>query len=162
MDSSSSSCSSGLSFQSSREPTPEYDPIAAYEALAPLWWDEQDWDFAVEPEDDESLTDGEDNLQFLVDGELEEESDDDGFSWDGYTSSDEEDETEDDTSSDEYPPVKRFRGGSEDDDDDDDEEEEEARAVGFSSSSEDTAGSSADGSEDGDDGDSNGGGGAGP
>ena len=93
MDSSSASCSSGLSSQSSssREPTPEYDPIAAYEALAPLWWDEQDWDFAAEPEDDESLTDGEDNLQFLVDGELEEESDDDGFSWDGFTSSDEED-----------------------------------------------------------------------
>ena len=64
MDSSSSSCSSGLSYQSSssREPTPEYDPIAAYEALAPLWWDEQDWDFAAEPEDDESLTDGEYNL----------------------------------------------------------------------------------------------------
>ena len=161
MDSSSSSASSGLSFQSSssREPTPEYNPIAAYEALAPLWWDEQDWDFAVESEDDESLTDGEDNLQFLVDGELEEESDDDGFSWDGFTSSDEEDETEDDTSSKEYPPVKRFRCGSWDDDD---EEEAEAPAGGFSSSDEDTAGSSADGSEDGDDEGNDGGAGAGP
>ena len=161
---SSSSASSALSFQSSssREPTPEYDPIAAYEALAPLWWDEADWDFAVRSEDDESLTDGEDNLQFLVDGELEEESDDDAFSWGEDISSDEEDETEDDTSSDEYPPVKRFRAGSEDDDDDDEEEEEEAPAYGFSSSDEDIAGSSADGSEDGDDEGSDGGDGAGP
>ena len=73
MDSSSASCSSGLSSQSSssREPTPEYDPIAAYEALAPLWWDEADWDFAVRSEDDESLTDREDNLQFLVDAEAQ-------------------------------------------------------------------------------------------
>ena len=76
MDSSSSS--SGLSFQSysSREPTPEYDPIAAYEAHAPLYWDEADWDYSVGSEDDESSTDGEEDLQFLVDGELEEESDD--------------------------------------------------------------------------------------
>ncbi|KAK1677452.1 hypothetical protein QYE76_038300 [Lolium multiflorum] len=131
---SSSSYSSGLSSQSSssREPTPEYDPIAAYEARAPLWWDEADWDFAVRSEDDESLTDGEDNFQFLVDGELEEESDDNTFSWGEDISSDEEDEAEDDTSSDEYPPAKRFRAGLEDDDDDD-EDEEEAPADGFSS-----------------------------
>src|SRR3954469_5430776 len=152
MDSSSSSCSSVLSFQSdfSRGSTPEYDPRTAYEALAPLWWDEWDWNSAVESEDDESLTDGEDNLQFLVDGELEEERDDDRFSWDGDISSDEEEEAEDDTSSDEYPPVKRFRAGSWDDDDDDEEEEEEALAGGFSSD-EDSAGSSADDSVDGDD-----------
>jgi hypothetical protein len=160
MDSSSSS--SGLSFQSysSREPTLEYDPIAAYEALAPLHWDEADWDFAVGSEDDESLTAGEDNLQFLVNGELEEESDDDAFSWGEGISSDEEDVTEDDTSSNEYPPAKRFRAGSEDDDDD--EEEEEAPADGFSSSDEDIAGSNADGSEDGDDEGSDGSDGAGP
>ena len=62
MDSSSSS--SGLSFQSysSREPTPEYDPIAAYEALAPPHWDEADWDYSVGSEDDESSTDGEEDL----------------------------------------------------------------------------------------------------
>jgi hypothetical protein len=147
---SSSSASSGLSVQSSssREPTPEYDPIAAYEALAPPHWDEADWDFSVWSEDDESLTDGEDNLQFLVDGELEEESDDDAFSWGADLSSDEEDEAEDETSSDEYPLAKRFRAGSEDDDD---EDEEEAPVDGFSSSDEDVAGSSADSGEDGDD-----------
>ena len=147
----SSSASSGLSFQSSssREPTPEYDPIAAYEALAPPHWDEADWDFSVGSEDDESLTDGEDNLQFLVDGELEEESDDDAFSWGADLSSNEEDEAEDDTSSDEYPPAKRFGTGSEDDYDDD--EEQEAPAGGFNSSDEDVAGSSADGSKDSDD-----------
>ena len=99
------------------------------------------------------------NRQFLVDGELEEESDDDAFSWGKDISSDEEDETEDDTSSDEYPPVKRFRAGSEDDDDD--EEGEEAPADGFNSSDEDIAGSSANGSEDGDDEGSDGGNGAG-
>ena len=79
---SSSSVSSCCSYQSSysSEPIPEYDPIAAYEANAPLWRDERDWDFAVESEDDESLTDREDNLQFLADGELEQESDDDTFS----------------------------------------------------------------------------------
>ena len=94
MASSSSSASSGLSFQSSasREPTPEFEVAAMYEAIAPLWWDEADWDFDVWSEDDESLTDGEDNLQFLVDGELKEESDDDMFSWGEDISSDEEDE----------------------------------------------------------------------
>jgi hypothetical protein len=149
---SSSSASSGLSFQSSSssEPMPEYDPIRAYEARAPEWWDERDWNFSVESEDDDSLTDGEDDLHFLVDGELEEESDDDLFSWDGDLSSDEEDEAEDETSSEEYPPVKRFRAGSEDDDDDD-EEEEEVPAEGFGSSDEDVAGSSADSGADGDD-----------
>jgi hypothetical protein len=141
---SSSSASSGLSFQSSssREPTPEYDPIAAYEARAPLHWDEVDWDFANESEEDEPLTDGEDNLQFLVDGELEEESDDDAFSYDG------EDEAEDDTSYEDYPLAKRFRAWSEDDDD---EDEEEAPADGFSSGDDDIAGSSADIGKDGDD-----------
>ena len=150
--SSSSSASSGLSFQSpsSRELTPEFEVAAMHDVIAPLWWDEADWDFDAQSEDDESQTDGEDNLQFLVDGELAEESDDDLFSWDGDTSSDEEEEPEDDTSSDEYPPTKRFRAGSEDDDDDE-EDEEEARVEGFTSSDEDTAGSSADGSEDGDD-----------
>ena len=121
-----------------------------HDALAPLWWDEADWDFAVESEDNESLTDGEDNLHFLADGELEEESADDAFSWDGYTSSEEEAGTEDETSSGEYPPMKRFRAGSWDDDDDEDEEEEEVPVDDFSSDG-DAAGSSADDGEDGDD-----------
>ena len=152
MDSSSSSCSSGLSYQSSssREPTPEFDVAAMHDVITPLWWDEADWDLDAQSEEDESQTDGEDNLQFLVDGELEEESDDDLISWGEDISSDEEEEPEDDTSSDEYPPMKRFRAGSEDDDDDE-EDEDEVRATGFTSSDEDTAGSSADGSEDGGD-----------
>ena len=88
MASSSSSTSSGLSYQSpsSREPTPEFEVAAMYETIAPLWWDEAEWDFDVWSEDDESLTDGEDNLQFLVDGNLEEGSDDD--SWGEDISSD--------------------------------------------------------------------------
>ena len=163
---SSSSDSSYFSYLSSSpsselEYGPEYDEIAAYEALAPLWWDDNDWDFSVWSEDGESLTDGEDNLQFLVDGELEPDSDDDRFTWDGFSSPDEEEEEEDYTSSEEYPPVKRFRCGSWDDSDDEDEEDE-ARADGFSSSDYgDDDGSSADEDEDDDDEDLNGGAGPG-
>src|SRR3954465_2804321 len=148
MDSSSSFFSSVLSFQSSfsGESTPEYDPKTAYEALAPLWWDEWEWDSSSES-GDEPMPDGGADLQFLVGGELEEESDDDLFSWDGDISSDGEEEMEEDTSSEEYLPVKRFRAGSWDDDDD--EDEEEAPAARFSSD-EDSAGSSADDSEYGD------------
>src|SRR3954464_5347965 len=160
MDSSSSSGFSYVSYPSSYGgSTPEYDLTTAYEARAPLWWDERDWDSTDESED-ESLTNGEDNLQFLVDGELEEESDDDRFSWDGDISSDEEEEVEDGTSSVESPPMKRFRAGSWDDDDDDEDDKEEAPAIGFSSD-EDSAGSSADVSETGDDEGSDGGEGAG-
>jgi hypothetical protein len=167
ISSSSSSHFSYLSYPSSYGgSTPEYDLAAVaeanarrYEALAPEWWDERDWVSSGESED-EPLTDGEDDLRFLVDGALVEESDDDRFSWDGDLSSDEEEEMEDDTSSIEYPPVKRFRAGSWDDDDVDEDEEEEAPAIGFSSS-EDSAGSSADASEPGDDEGSDGGEGAG-
>src|SRR3954471_469103 len=146
-----SSASSGLSSQASnsmsdREPTPEHPPMAAYNALAPQWWDERDWDFASWSEGDASMTDGEEDLQFLADGELEADRTDDAMSWDGVDSSDEEEE-EEDTSSEEYQPVKYFRAGSEDDDDDDEDEDEEAPAGFFSSSSEDDAGSSADDSE---------------
>ncbi|KAK1650357.1 hypothetical protein QYE76_068162 [Lolium multiflorum] len=72
MDSSStSSASSGLSSLSSpfREPTPEWDSMAAHEILAPTKWDEEDHDSSVWSEDDKSLTDGEDDFRFLVDGE---------------------------------------------------------------------------------------------
>jgi hypothetical protein len=44
-----------------------------------LHWDAKEWDFCAWSEDDESLTDGED-LQFLLDGELEDEDDDDDVS----------------------------------------------------------------------------------
>jgi hypothetical protein len=65
--------------------TPEFNSEAAHEACAPLHWDAEEWDFSAWSEDDESLTDGED-LQFLLDGELEDDDDDDE-SWDGYDSS---------------------------------------------------------------------------
>ena len=68
--SSSSSPSSSLSASSigsipeSREPTPEWDPTAAYEALAPLHWDAEEFDFGTVSEEDEPETEGED-LQLL-------------------------------------------------------------------------------------------------
>ena len=86
--SSSSSVSSLDSFPESREPTPEYDPTAAHEALAPLHWDAEEFDFGVVSEDDEPKTDGED-LRLLFQEEPESDSDD-GFSWDGADSSSEE------------------------------------------------------------------------
>jgi hypothetical protein len=54
---------------------------------------------------DESLTDGED-LQFLLDGELEDEDDDDDVSWEGHDSSSEEED--DDESTEEDPTVGSF------------------------------------------------------
>src|SRR5688572_21079300 len=92
MDSSSSSCSV-LSYESesTREATPEFDPMEAYEARAPLHWDLEEWDFQAWSEDDGSLTDGKD-LRFLLDGELDEEDDD--ASWDGDFSSPEEETNE--------------------------------------------------------------------
>jgi hypothetical protein len=84
---SSSSDSSNLSTESetSQEMTPELDSKAAYEACAPLHWDAEEWDFWAWSEDGESLTDGED-LQFLLDGELEDEDDDDDVSWEEHDS----------------------------------------------------------------------------
>ena len=54
------SASSLDSIPESREPTLEYDPAAAYEALAPLHWDAEEFDFGIVSEDDEPKTDGED------------------------------------------------------------------------------------------------------
>ena len=67
---------------------PEYDPAAAYEALAPLHWDAEEFDFGITSEDDEPQTEGED-LQLLFQEELESSSEE-GFSWDGADSSSEE------------------------------------------------------------------------
>ena len=65
LPSSSSSLASSLdSIHESREPTPEYDPAAAYEALVPLHWDAEEFDFETASEDDEPQTEGED-LQLL-------------------------------------------------------------------------------------------------
>jgi hypothetical protein len=80
MSSSSSDFSnSSTESKTSREMTPEFDSKAAYEDCAPLHWDAEEWDFWAWSEDDESLTNGED-LQFLLDGELEDEDDDDDVS----------------------------------------------------------------------------------
>jgi hypothetical protein len=86
---SSSSASSTISYESesSREPTPEFDPIAAYEVRAPLHWDTEEWDFRYQSEDDESLTDGE-GLVLLLGAEMEEDEDD--TSWGEDLSSSEE------------------------------------------------------------------------
>jgi hypothetical protein len=98
--------------------TPEFDSGAAHEACAPLHWVAEEWDFMAWSEDDESLTDGED-LQFLLNGKLEDEDDDDDESWDGYDSLKEE---EDDESTEEDPTVGSFlRAKSSDEDDDGDD-----------------------------------------
>ena len=53
------------SIPESREPTPEWDPTTAYEALAPLHWDAEEFDFGVASEKDKTMTEGEEDLQFL-------------------------------------------------------------------------------------------------
>jgi hypothetical protein len=114
---SSSSDSSNISieFETSREMTPEFDPQAAYEACTPLHWDAKEWDFGAWLEDDESLTDGED-LQFLLDGELEDEDDDDDVFSEGHDSSSKEEDGNESTMED--PMVGSFlRARSSDEDD---------------------------------------------
>ena len=103
------------SIPESREPTPGWDPTAAYEALAPLHWDAEEFDFGVVSEEDEPTTKGEEDFQFLFQEELE-KSEDDGFSWEGADFSSEE---EIDSSSDDDEPMGgkpfRFLGSSEED-----------------------------------------------
>jgi hypothetical protein len=102
--------------ETSREMTPEFDSKAAYETYAPLHWDAEEWDFWAWSEDDESLTDSED-LQFLLDGELEDEVDNDDVYWEGHNSSSEEED--DDESTGEDPTTGSFlRVRSSDEDDD--------------------------------------------
>jgi hypothetical protein len=137
---SSSSTSSVISFESesSREPTPEYDPIAAYEVRAPLHWDAEEWDFHSQSEDDESLTDGED-LALLFGAELEEDEDD--ASWGEDFSSSEE--RADSFSSDEDPMAGNFLSGrSSDESSDDTEEAEDDDGFTSNSSRDDDSGSS--------------------
>ena len=93
--SSSLSASSIDSIPESREPTPEWDPAAAYEALAPLHWDAKEFDFGVASEEDKPKTEGEEDLQFLFQEELE-SSEDDVFSWEGADSSEEIDSSSSD------------------------------------------------------------------
>ena len=60
--SSSLSASSIDSIPESREPTPEWDPTAANEAMAPLHWDTEEFDFGVVSEEDEPEIEGEEDL----------------------------------------------------------------------------------------------------
>jgi hypothetical protein len=138
---SSSSASSTISYESesSREPTPEYDPIAAYEVRAPLHWDAEEWNFHYQSEDD-SLSDGED-LALLLGVELEEDEDD--ASWGEDLSSSEE--RADSSSSEEDPMAGTFLLGRSSDDTSD-----------GSAGAEDDDSFTSDGSGDDDDGSDNG------
>jgi hypothetical protein len=138
--SSSNSFNSTTGSESSREVTPEFNSGVAHEACAPLHWDAKEWDFWAWSEDDESLTDGED-LQFLLNGELEDEDDDDNESWDGYDSSSEEEE--DDVSTEEDPTTGSFlraRSSDEDDDGDDGGDFDDGANSDDGSSSDDSTG----------------------
>ena len=125
---------------------PEYDPTAAHEALAPLHWDAEEFDFEVVSEDDKPKTDDED-LRLLFQEEPEENSDD-CFSWDGADSSLEE---EIDSSSVEEDPMAerafRFLGSSEEES----KENSDGEGDGWSGDDEASNGSSADESSDSDD-----------
>ena len=150
--SSSSSASSLNSIPESREPTPEYNPAAAYEALAPLHWDAEEFDFGIASEDDEPQTEGED-LQLPFQEELESSSAE-GFSCDGADSSSEEEIGS--SSGDDLMGGNPFRflGSSEED-----SEEESSGGGGWSSDAETDSGSSTfhGASDDDDDDDSDGG-----
>src|SRR6185312_1467831 len=140
------SASSLDSIPESRELTPEYNPAAAYEALTPLHWDAEEFDFGIASEDDEPQTEGED-LQLLFQEELESSSEE-GFSWDGADSSSEE-EIGSSSSGDDLMGEKPFRflGSSEED-----SEEKSGGGGGRSSDAETDGGSSAfDGASDDDD-----------
>ena len=150
--SSSSSVSSGLSLQSFSSSEPEWNFNHVSDGPPEAF---------VGSDGDLPLTDGEDNLKFLIEGELISESEDDLHPWVKPTSSngkeeeeevkEEEEKKEDDSSSPaKHPPAKRFRAWA-DSEDDDDDEEEEAPAEGWGSSDEELSGSSADGSYDADD-----------
>jgi hypothetical protein len=135
--------------ETSREMTPEFDSKDAYEACAPLHWDAEEWDFWAWSEDDESLTDSKD-LQFLLDGELEDEDDDDDVSWEGHDSSSEEED--DDELIKEDPMARSFlrvRSSDEDDDRDDGGDSDDGGDGDDGSTSDDGAGD--DGSDDGSD-----------
>ena len=102
------------SIPESREPTPEWDPTAAYEVLAPLHWDAEAFNFGTVSKEDEPKTEGED-LRLLFQEESE-SSDEEDPSSDGVNSSSEE---EIDSPSDDDEPMGgkpfRFHGSSEED-----------------------------------------------
>jgi hypothetical protein len=151
--SSSDFSNSSTESETSREMTPEFDSKAAYEACAPLHWDAEEWDFWAWSEDDESLTDGED-LQFLLNGELEDEDDNDDVSWEGHDSSEEEDVDE---STEEDPTAGSFlrtRSSNEGNDGDDGRDSDDGADGDDGSTSDDSAGDDGnDSGNDDDDGD---------
>jgi hypothetical protein len=122
----------------SREPTLEYDPTAAHNAVAPPHWDAEGFGFdAPWSEDDASLTEGEADLQFLTDGELEEDGADD-HSWEGEEDSDDGIDDSIDSDADEDSDADSGEGGEDDDDDDggeDDTDDDEGDGANSSSSS---------------------------
>jgi hypothetical protein len=147
--SSSDSSNSSTESETSREMTPEFDSKAIYEACAPLHWDAEEWDFWACSEDNESLTDDED-LKFLLDGELEDEDDNNDVSWEGHDSSSEEED--DDESTEEDPTTGSFlcaRSSDEDNDRDDDGDFDDGADGDDGSTSDD--GAEDDGSGSGDD-----------
>jgi hypothetical protein len=150
--SSSDSSNSSTEPETSQEMTLEFDSKAAYEACAPLHWDTEEWNFWASSDDDEPLTDGED-LQFLLDGELEDEDDD--VSWEGDDSSSKEEE--DDESTEEDPMAGSFlcaRSSDEGDDGDDGGDSDDGADGDDGSTSDDSAGDDdSDGGSDDDDGD---------
>ena len=141
------SASSIDSIPESREPTPEWDPTAAYEALAPLHWDAEEFDFRVASEEDDPMTEGEEDLQFLFQEELE-SGEDDAFSWEGADSSEEIGSCSSDDTAAGGNPHQFLKAPSEG-------SEEGSSSGGRSSSSAEDDGSSS--SDDGDDDDDDGG-----
>jgi hypothetical protein len=122
----------------SREPAPEYDLTAAHNAVAPPHWNAEDFGFdAPWSEDDASLTEGEADLQFLVDGELEEDGADD-HSWEGDEDSDDGIDDSIDSGTDEDSDADSGEGGEDNDDDDggeDDTDDDEGDGANSSSNS---------------------------
>src|SRR5215217_6136258 len=110
------SSSSSSQYSSASEGEPEVNQTEAYNRRAPEHWDEQEFDFDFVPEGrpedlvwsdgDMPLTDGEDDLRFLIDGELEAESDSNDplfrgkFTFSTKEEEEEEDDEDEDISSD--------------------------------------------------------------
>jgi hypothetical protein len=107
----------------SREPTSEYDPTVAHNAVAPPHWDA-------------SLTEGEADLQFLTDGELEEDGADD-HSWEGDEDNDDGIDDSIDSGADEDSDADSSEGGEDDDDGGEDDTDDDEGVSANSSSGED-------------------------
>jgi hypothetical protein len=152
MASSSSDLSNSSSeSETSQEMTPEFDSKVTYGACAPPHWDAEEWDFWALSVDDKSLNDGED-LQFLLNGELEDENDDDDVSWEGHDCSSEVED--DDELTEEDPTAGSFlcaRSSDEDDDGDDGGDSDDGADSDDGSTSDDGAGDDGSDSDSGDD-----------